>query len=71
MFKSTFDVRLYNVILLGIGFLLVLASLGPFSSSMNVMVRSIDKEYDLQWNAFTSLCIIFVVLSFANFAGKL
>lgn len=71
MFKTAFDVRFYNVVLLGIGFLLFLSSMGPFSASMNVMVQSINEEYDLQWNAFTSLYIIFVVLSLGHFAGKL
>lgn len=71
MFKPIFDVRLYNVILLGIGFLLLLASFGTLSSAMTVMVRSINKEFDIDWNATTALSIIFVVISFANFAGKL
>lgn len=71
MSNSAFDVRLWNVILMSVGFLLLLASFGTLGSVMIVMVRSINNEYDVHWNAFTGLSICFVVIAFANFAGKL
>lgn len=70
MFKPTFDVQLYNVVMLGIGFLLLLASFDTLSSTSTVMVRSINRDYDVQWNASTGLSITFVVLALANFAGR-
>ena len=58
--------ELATVILLGFSFFLIFTSFQTGSMIQQTVVRSIAKEYGIQWNGYISLCVIYAVFSLSN-----
>lgn len=58
--------ELWTISLLGFSFFLIFTSFQTGSMIQQTVVKSIAKDYDIQWNGYTSLCVIYTVFSLSN-----
>lgn len=58
--------ELWTIILLGFCFFLIFTSFQTGSMIQQTVAKSIAKDYNIQWNGYTSLCIIYAVFSLSN-----
>jgi len=58
--------ELINIILLGLSFFLIITPFQTGSQIQQVVVKSIAQQYNIHWNGYYSLCIIYLVFSLSN-----
>ena len=58
--------ELCTISLLGFSFFLVFTSFQTGSMIQQTVVKSVAKQYGIQWNGYISLCVIYAVFSLSN-----